>query len=772
MADQDAFDPTHALDGWRAPSPEPPDLRLTSLLHADAAPDEPIPLLARVPEESDGFDPTHLLDGWRAPAPEPVDLQLRSLSHVDGAGLDRDKMARLKARGYEMVDVEDIEVTDLPAPRQPVLEAPVLDDIPPPPVFLEEATVLEAQPPAPVVEPEPQPSLETLRFFEEPLVEDEPQPQPEPAEVPVAAGTELAEEAPATDIDAAILPVEPDAAEVAGLLFEPLEASEPTEPDALPVVEAEAVEPGLEPLAEVVEPAQPEELPSEVLGAAVPEGPALAMPAEPELSVEDPVATGESPPEVLAETQEPPAPVEPDPQPLVEGTLPVLQEPDTPPVAEEMALPEELAPEVVEAVAPQAQAASAPAEPEPQSFVEITASAEAIVEPEAAAQDFQAELPAQDKPESLPAELPLDVHAVAPEPVEPDLSPAMEEEVPTEEGPLDAMGPATLDAQALLASTDFELQQPVEEDVGLPAAPALDVQAVEPELVGTDSPPVIEEVVPVEEPPVQRAFEAASEDVQVLEAPQVQAAPPASTEKVEQPEVPPSAELEPKQPAAAVEAPRLDFHAVPPPMAFEVPVLDFHLGPPPEVPDPRRVIEALELHVEPPAPVAADAPLLDIAALNPHVEADPRLLARWQPQAWMALARQVADASTEVLQSPAGLQVKNHAPQWLCAAWPPQQPDAPWLGRWPELATLVEADTRDQALQALLGELPAEANLWAAEQAPDWGLVAELVLQQDVGLRPTQARVLRELVETERSASQARLSSGYQPNGRVARRRP
>jgi hypothetical protein len=164
--------------------------------------------------------------------------------------------------------------------------------------------------------------------------------------------------------------------------------------------------------------------------------------------------------------------------------------------------------------------------------------------------------------------------------------------------------------------------------------------------------------------------------------------------------------------------------------------------------------------------------VLDLQAFALHSEPDPRLLADWRPGAWTVLVHHIADASTEVSQTTDGLHVENHAPQWLCALWLPQGAQPSLLGRWPEMATLVGAATRPDALQALLEELPAEAALWSADLEADWGLVAELVLHQDAGLRPAYAQGLRDFVEAQRSASLARLNAGYQTQGRVTRRKP
>lgn len=215
----------------------------------------------------------------------------------------------------------------------------------------------------------------------------------------------------------------------------------------------------------------------------------------------------------------------------------------------------------------------------------------------------------------------------------------------------------------------------------------------------------------------------------------------------------------------------IQLPAVPPPAVLEAPVLDFRVVPPLPGPDPEAVIAGIELPQATPSPVSAEMPELDIAAFTPRApEPDPRLLLRWQAGAWTALARRVAGASEELLQTPDGLRVESRAAQWLCAIWPPQLEDAP-LGRWPELAALVAAETMADALQQLLAELPDEALLWSADLEADWDLVAELVLHQDTGLRPAESRALHELAAAERKARLARLGEGYALQGRVARRR-
>ena len=164
---------------------------------------------------------------------------------------------------------------------------------------------------------------------------------------------------------------------------------------------------------------------------------------------------------------------------------------------------------------------------------------------------------------------------------------------------------------------------------------------------------------------------------------------------------------------------------------------------------------------------------LDLSVHPERHAPNPRLLARWQPGAWIAVRRRALGASTEFLNTPDGPLVESRPPQWLMAAWPPQQLDDPVLGRWPELAMLGAAQEPDAAGELLLATLPDQALLWIAELDVDWALLAELVLHQDPGLKPFQVKALRELAEVERLASFEKLNSAYQAaaDGRPLRRK-
>jgi hypothetical protein len=621
MAEPDAFDPTQALDGWRAPAPAPVDLQLRSPVMPDPQPAETVIGMVKRVAEPAGFDPTQALDGWRAPAPEPPDLRLRVPRRV---GLDDAKMTRLKARGYEMVDVEDIEVVEVrPASarvaRAEMPDAPDAPDAPlPSDVVDEPEAAVDVQ--QPVASTGLQPPDEELASLE--------------ASSADAEEAELALLDSGTQAGPAVSPVPP--------VMEPA-----------PVAEAQAL--AVQPLVEDAEVAAPSGAPA-VSEAALSSAPAPLVEPEPDLPLED-VAV----PEVLPRPVDAELPVGPAIPSTADVSAPFLHPP-----AHDIESPE--------------PALSAPA----------------LVE----AADYSNTLTTVDA------------------------------------APVEAVDPAEAPALPCVAALAVEpdVQQPA-----ISEAPA-----------DLDAPPGLERIGLAGIAPPRVAEEA----------------PAPSGEGIARPEV--------ERPQTGAAMSTLDFRMPPLPVAPDLTQMLRNIGLP-HAPRPsaetdlRQLLRSIELPGSPPPPAVAEVPVIDIPA--PPAERDPRLLAHWQPQAWTALVRRIAGASAEVTQTPDRMLVAQHAPQWLCALWPPQPPAVPLLGRWPELAALVAAEGASQALQALLAELPADAAMWQADLEMDWGLVADLVLQQDAGLRPAQTQALRELAEAERQALAARLSDGYSIQGSVARRR-
>lgn len=165
---------------------------------------------------------------------------------------------------------------------------------------------------------------------------------------------------------------------------------------------------------------------------------------------------------------------------------------------------------------------------------------------------------------------------------------------------------------------------------------------------------------------------------------------------------------------------------------------------------------------------------LDIDAVVERRNRNPRLLAAWQPDAWIGAVREVCDATTEFVQTPAGPVVETYPPHRLLLAWPPLGAGRPLLCRWPAQVRL-SAVPRDSAAEVLLAQLPDDAQLWlgASDDEVDWALAAEVVLHHEPGLRPFQIDALRAFIAAEREASFARVNTAYEqrmPGAAVTRR--
>lgn len=167
---------------------------------------------------------------------------------------------------------------------------------------------------------------------------------------------------------------------------------------------------------------------------------------------------------------------------------------------------------------------------------------------------------------------------------------------------------------------------------------------------------------------------------------------------------------------------------------------------------------SLDLPRPGPAPVGDWQP--DLQALQLRPAADPRLLAQWQPGAWIGAVRQVLDSSTAFAQGPAGPTVETYAPHRLLLLWPPAA--APLPGRWPQRVRLA-AVARERAAALLLQDLPDDARLWLhpGGDAIDWALAAEIALLHEPALHPFQIDGLRAFIAAEREAGFAALNRAY-----------
>lgn len=155
----------------------------------------------------------------------------------------------------------------------------------------------------------------------------------------------------------------------------------------------------------------------------------------------------------------------------------------------------------------------------------------------------------------------------------------------------------------------------------------------------------------------------------------------------------------------------------------------------------------------------------DAQALQLRPAPHPRLLTRWQAQAWRGAARRVSSARTALRNTPAGPVVEQHPAQHLVLLWPPQA-DGPPPGRWPQRVLLVPEDVSPAAMtpaQAALALLPPDALLWLdpASDVNDWALGAEIALHHLAGLPAETVEALRAFIAQEREAVFRQLNDGY-----------
>ncbi len=151
----------------------------------------------------------------------------------------------------------------------------------------------------------------------------------------------------------------------------------------------------------------------------------------------------------------------------------------------------------------------------------------------------------------------------------------------------------------------------------------------------------------------------------------------------------------------------------------------------------------------------------DPAALQLRPISHPRLLAHWQPGAWVGAVRLVRDAATEFITTANGPAVQTHAPHRLLMLWPPQATGGV-VGRWPQQVQLLTGPA-SQAGVAALGLLPGDALLWlmADTSDVDWALGADIAMHHMPALQAFQLEGLRAFIDAERAAAFVRLNDRY-----------
>lgn len=151
----------------------------------------------------------------------------------------------------------------------------------------------------------------------------------------------------------------------------------------------------------------------------------------------------------------------------------------------------------------------------------------------------------------------------------------------------------------------------------------------------------------------------------------------------------------------------------------------------------------------------------DPAALQLRPPSHPRLLARWQPGAWVGALRLVFDGATEFVHTPTGPVVQTHPAHRLLLLWPPQA-NAGAVGRWPQQVQLLTGSAHQAGVDAL-GLLPDDAPLWLMPDTDDvdWALGADIALHHMPALQAFQLQGLRAFLEAQRQAAFVRLNDRY-----------
>jgi hypothetical protein len=161
--------------------------------------------------------------------------------------------------------------------------------------------------------------------------------------------------------------------------------------------------------------------------------------------------------------------------------------------------------------------------------------------------------------------------------------------------------------------------------------------------------------------------------------------------------------------------------------------------------------------------LASNAPVWqpDPAALQLRPASHPRVLAHWQPGAWVGAVRLVFDSATEFVTTANGPAVQTYPPHRLLLLWPPQATRG-GVSRWPQQVQLLTGPASQAGVMAL-GLLPDDARLWLMPDTDDvdWVLGADIALHHMPALKPFQLQGLRAFLDAARDASFLRLNDRY-----------
>jgi hypothetical protein len=139
-----------------------------------------------------------------------------------------------------------------------------------------------------------------------------------------------------------------------------------------------------------------------------------------------------------------------------------------------------------------------------------------------------------------------------------------------------------------------------------------------------------------------------------------------------------------------------------------------------------------------------------------------RLVFQWAPGTWVGATKRVFGPIAEVISGDNGLAwVETHPPHSLLVLWKPPRLNPPLLKRFPWMVSIAAAHDDDEALAAVIRQLPPGARMFIARHDVDWALMAEIVVISEPNLAPYHYRELQAFVLAEREATRAAVSAGY-----------
>lgn len=139
------------------------------------------------------------------------------------------------------------------------------------------------------------------------------------------------------------------------------------------------------------------------------------------------------------------------------------------------------------------------------------------------------------------------------------------------------------------------------------------------------------------------------------------------------------------------------------------------------------------------------------------------------PGVWIGAYRRLVGPTAEVVETQFGDEVENLAPQYLVAVWKPIPAGGFAIRRFPAVARLVSTDS-EGVMRALLKLVPDDSRLFVPEMEVDWGLIAQIAMVCDSGLRADQMRVLQAVVWRDREKRLEQIRRRYRPAGEGLRR--